>query len=158
MKAGRFRSDLWYRLNIFPIRIPPLRERLEDVPLFLRFFVEKYGKWIGKKFDVIPQRTMEALKRYPWPGNIRELENLIERAVITSPEGHLEIDVPSIKGNMPSDDVDALEDIERSHILHVLGKVRWRIEGPAGAAERLGLKPSTLRARMARLGIRRYRP
>jgi formate hydrogenlyase transcriptional activator len=155
VKAGRFRSDLWYRLSIFPIHVPPLRERLEDIPLFLRFFVDKYGKWIGKTFDVIPQKTVEALKCYHWPGNIRELENLIERAVITSPGGHLQIDLPSGENTFASIRDETLEAFEREYITGVLVRKGWKIKGETGAANALGLKPSTLRKRMEKLGITR---
>jgi transcriptional regulator with GAF, ATPase, and Fis domain len=155
VKAGRFRQDLWYRLNIFPIRIPPLRERLEDIPLFVSFFVDKYGKWIGKKFEVVPQKTIHALERYNWPGNIRELENLIESAVITSPEGNLRIDVPFGKKKLSSNQDQTIEAFEREYIVGMLEKKNWKIKGESGAAKSLGLKPSTLRARMAKLGIRR---
>ena len=155
VKTGRFRQDLWYRLNIFPIRIPPLRERLEDIPLFVSFFVDKYGKWIGKKFEVVPQKTIHALERYNWPGNIRELENLIESAVITSPEGNLQIDVPFGKKKLSSNQDQTIEAFEREYIVGMLEKKNWKIKGEFGAAKSLGLKPSTLRARMVRLGIKR---
>jgi transcriptional regulator with GAF, ATPase, and Fis domain len=131
---------------------------LDDIPLFLHFFVEKYAKWMGKKFDIISQRTIEALQCYQWPGNIRELENVIERAVITSQEGDLRIAVPSASDNRLPDDTEVLHELNRRHILAVLGNVRWKIEGRNGAAQRLGLKPSTLRTRMAKLGIKRPTP
>jgi formate hydrogenlyase transcriptional activator len=154
VEAGRFRRDLWYRLNTFPIVVPPLRDRIEDIPLFVSWFVERYGKWIGKHFDMVPQKTIKALQRYSWPGNIRELENLIERAVITSPEGTLFIELPAAH-----DEVEtmgkSLEEIERDHIVRVFEDTSWVIEGPNGAARRLGLKPSTLRFRAKKLNIRR---
>ena len=154
VEAGRFRRDLWYRLNTFPIVVPPLRDRVEDIPLFVSWFVERYGKWIGKHFDMVPYKTIKALQRYSWPGNIRELENLVERAVITSPEGTLFIELPA-----GHDEVEtkgkSLEEIERNHIVHVLEGTGWVIEGPNGAARRLGLKPSTLRFRAKKLNIRR---
>jgi len=153
VEAGRFRRDLWYRLTVFPIFVPPLRDRLEDIPLFLSFFVEKYGKWIGKKFDTISQKTINALKAYSWPGNIRELENIIERAVITSPEGHLRIELPAQERSQLK--TKSLADLERQHILRVLEETAWIINGPRGAARQLGLKHSTLRSRMQKLGIRR---
>ena len=108
VEEGRFRRDLWYRLSVFPISVPPLRERMEDTPLFVSFFVDKYGKWIGKKFKRIPQKTIKALKGYSWPGNIRELENLIERAVITSPEGDLQIEIPAASGFLPDQTLSLL--------------------------------------------------
>jgi formate hydrogenlyase transcriptional activator len=163
VEAGRFRRDLWYRLSIFPISIPPLRERLDDIPLFLSWFVGKYGKWIGKKFDMVPQKTIKALERYAWPGNIRELENLIERAVITSPEGRLQIELPETDRlrdmEEPAKENDSsLRSFEREHILNVLEHAGWIIEGPKGAARQLGLRPSTLRFRMQKLDIKRPSP
>ena len=154
VEAGRFRRDLWYRLNTFPIVVPPLRDRLEDIPLFVSWFVKRYGKWIGKHFDMVPHKTIKALQSYSWPGNIRELENLIERAVITNPEGTLFIELP-----VGHDEVKtkgkSLEEIERDHIVRVLEDTGWVIEGPDGAARTLGLKPSTLRFRAKKLNIRR---
>jgi transcriptional regulator with GAF, ATPase, and Fis domain len=152
VEESRFRRDLWYRLSVFPIFVPPLRERLEDIPLFLSWFVDKYGKWIGKKFKRVPQKTIKALQRYSWPGNIRELENLIERAVITSPEGSLQIEVPAPNGFLP-DRTLSLQELEREYIFKVLENARWKIEGREGAALRLGLNPSTLRFRMKKLRI-----
>jgi formate hydrogenlyase transcriptional activator len=154
IEAGRFRRDLWYRLSIFPVAVPPLRERLEDIPLFVRWFVDRYGKWIGKQFDIISHKTIKALQSYSWPGNIRELENIIERAVITSPEGNLHVELPLSVGTAP-DKGCTLEEIERGHILKVLQDTDWIIEGPRGAARRLGLNPSTLRFRAKKLDIRR---
>jgi formate hydrogenlyase transcriptional activator len=155
VEAGRFRRDLWYRLNVFPIHVPPLRDRREDVALFVDFFVEKYSKWIGKTFRAVPRTTVKALQEYSWPGNIRELENLIERAVITSPEPNLLIEVPGAH-HMPSyTHLKTLRDFERDYIVHVLTESGWKIKGRAGAANHLGLKPSTLRSRMERLAITR---
>lgn len=156
VEEGRFRRDLWYRLSIFPISIPPLRERLDDIPLFLGSFVKKYGMWIGKQFKMVPLKTIKALQSYPWPGNIRELENLVERAVITSPDGNLQIEIPSRPETM-TDSGKTLRDFEKDHILKVLEETNWTIEGPNGAARRLGLKPSTLRFRAKKLDIRRPR-
>jgi transcriptional regulator with GAF, ATPase, and Fis domain len=157
VEAGRFRRDLWYRLTIFPIYVPPLRERLEDIPLFMNFFVDKHGKRIGKKFDMIPQRFIKALEGYSWPGNIRELENMIERAVIKSPEGNLQIETPLQLG-VPLDKRKKHEEFEREHILNILKDTNWIIEGRKGAAQRLGLTPSTLRYRMKTLDIKRQHP
>ncbi len=154
VEEGRFRRDLWYRLSVFPVFVPPLRERLEDIPLFISWFVDKYGKWIGKKFKRVPQKTIRALQGYNWPGNIRELENLIERAVITSTEGHLQIEIPASSGASPFQTL-SLEEVERDHIVSVLENTKWKIEGRGGAASRLGLKPSTLRFRMKKLKIKR---
>ena len=154
VEESRFRKDLWYRLNVFPIYIPPLRERMDDIPLFVSFFVDKYGKWIGKKFDVVSHKTIKALQRYSWPGNIRELENLIERSVITSPDGKLQVEIPTQPGTS-GNKKENLKGIEREHILHILDKTYWKINGPNGAAKRLGLHPNTLRFRMNKLGIKR---
>jgi formate hydrogenlyase transcriptional activator len=157
VEAGRFRRDLWYRLNVFPIYVPPLRERLEDIPLFVNFFVTKYSKRTGKRFDVIPRKAIKALENYSWPGNIRELENVIERAAITSPEGNLRIELPTgpdLSGNRGK----TLADFERDHILRVLEETYWKINGPNGAAQYLGLHPETLRTRMRKLDIRRPAP
>ena len=152
--SGRFRQDLWYRLNVFPIVIPPLRDRLDDIPLFVSFFVQKYAKVMGKGFDNISQNTLRALQAYSWPGNIRELENLVERAVITSPDGHLHVDPPGGR-KIPPAPAKTLAQFERSYILQVLDECNWKINGPRGAAERLGLHPETLRTRMRKLDIRR---
>jgi transcriptional regulator with GAF, ATPase, and Fis domain len=154
VEEGKFRRDLWYRLNIFPIFVPPLRERLDDIPLFVQWFVRKYAKWSGKEFDMISQKTMRTLQNYPWPGNVRELENLIERAVITSPNGTLRVEMPLAKHAAP-DKSKTLADFEREHIIKALEDTEWKIEGPRGAARRLALNPSTLRFRMQKLAIRR---
>jgi transcriptional regulator with GAF, ATPase, and Fis domain len=156
VEEGRFRRDLWYRLSIFPISIPPLRERLDDIPLFLSSFVTKYGTWMGKQFNMLPLKTIKALESYPWPGNIRELENLVERAVITSPDGNLQIELP-VRWEAVADSKKTLQEFEKDHILKVLEETNWTIEGPNGAALRLGLKPSTLRFRAKKLDIRRPR-
>ena len=153
-EAGRFRKDLWYRLSVFPIRIPPLRERPDDIPLLVGWLVNKHGKALGKKFESLPLKTLAALQRYSWPGNVRELENVIERAVIASPEGHLRIEVPE-DGNHVRREVYNLQQVEREHILRVLDSTGWIIEGPRGCACRLGLNPGTLRSRMRKLNIHR---
>jgi DNA-binding NtrC family response regulator len=129
-----------------------LRERLEDIPNFVSWFVKKYSKGSGKKFKKVPMKTINALKRYAWPGNIRELENLIERAVITSTDNRLQLEIP-ISPESIADPSMNLSDVERSHILKVLRHSRWKIEGPNGAAEKLGLNPSTLRFRMKKLNV-----
>jgi transcriptional regulator with GAF, ATPase, and Fis domain len=154
VEKGRFRRDLWYRLSIFPIFIPPLRERQEDIPLFVSTFVKKHAAWVGKHFDRAPQKTIRALQRYDWPGNIRELGNLIERAVITSPDGELRIELPARKDPF-ADTGRTLGEFERDYIFRILEETGWIIEGPSGAALRLGMKPSTLRLRMKKHGIRR---
>jgi formate hydrogenlyase transcriptional activator len=158
VRAGRFRRDLYFRLNVFPITVPPLRDRHGDIPLLTRYLVDRLAARNGRRIVQIPQRVIEKLERYPWPGNVRELENVLERAVITSGHGILDISEPldgadSCVPAAPSG--ERLRDVERAHILRVLAARNWRIEGSSGAAEVLGLKPSTLRSLMQRLKIRR---
>jgi formate hydrogenlyase transcriptional activator len=168
-----FRQDLFYRLNVFPLHVPPLRERPEDIPSLVHYFVRRFNAKIGRQISRVPRETMERLVCYSWPGNVRELENVIERAVILSLGNELEIGsgvLPQATGELvcqdpsPSDSgarsqsalaVHHLEEIRRHEILEVLRHVSWRIEGPGGAAQMLRLKPSTLRSRMRTLGIRR---
>ena len=156
---GRFREDLFYRLNVFPITVPPLRQRQDDIPLLVNHFVTKFNKKIGKKIDSVSKETLNTLQEYHWPGNVRELESVVERAVITSQGSALQIldrFTTAKKTAEPSGhDVRALIDLEQDHILQVLLKTGWRIEGSNGAALLLGLNPSTLRARMRKYGIRR---
>jgi formate hydrogenlyase transcriptional activator len=152
--AGKFRKDLYYRLNVFPIAIPPLRKRSEDIPLLAWSFVREFGKKMGKRIESIPRRTMEALGRYPWPGNVRELRNVIEHAMIISEGKTLEVRLPALATEEPAPS-PALDEIERTHILSVLEKTRWRLAGEGGAAEQLGLKRTTLQARMKKLGLTR---
>jgi transcriptional regulator with GAF, ATPase, and Fis domain len=157
VKAGRFRKDLYYRLNVFPIHVPPLRERSEDIPLIAWSFVSEYQKKMGKRIDSIPKRNMEALQSYSWPGNVRELRNVIERAMILTSGGVLQIPIPSI--STPDNARErSLEDMERKCIKDVLEKTAWRISGKGGAAEVLGLKRTTLQAKMKKLGIQRPIP
>jgi formate hydrogenlyase transcriptional activator len=157
-----FRSDLYYRLNVFPIHVPPLRERPEDIPLLAHHFVQQAARQMGKTIDTIPQETMEALIRYRWPGNIRELENVIERSVILSPGPVLLLSPRDLKSRVPPDQradrQQTLEEVERSHILATLKGTRWVVSGPNGAASRLGLNRSTLHFRMKKLGIVRPWP
>jgi PAS domain S-box-containing protein len=166
VREGRFRSDLYYRLNVFPIEVPPLRDRKEDLPLLVAHFIRKHTTALGRRVDRVSARSMELLERYSWPGNIRELEHVIERGIILSPGPTLEVDdwMPRQIGlaagvggpgdaSEPGD--DTLEDAERRHILQVLERTDWRVSGERGAAKILGLKPTTLEARMKRLGIRR---
>ena len=159
IRKGRFREDLFYRLNVFPITIPPLRQRKEDIPLLVDYFVAKFNKKTGKKIDTVSKDTLNVLQEYDWPGNVRELESIIERAVITSQGTGLQIldrFVNSLKaGEQEVQDCKVLVDIEREHILQALEKTGWRIEGEKGAAAMLGLNPSTLRGRMRKGGIRR---
>jgi formate hydrogenlyase transcriptional activator len=155
-RKGRFREDLYYRLNIFPITVPPLRQRKEDIPLMVQAFIERYSRKLGKQITSIQKETMKALQDYPWPGNVRELESVIERAVILCPGPVLQLaDKLEISSPPLSSTVRTLEEMERDQILKTLSETRWRIEGKDGAAAILGLHPSTLRARMHKLGILR---
>jgi DNA-binding NtrC family response regulator len=159
--ARRFRADLYYRLNVFPIALPPLRERREDIPALVRHFAAKTARKLGRPLDGIAPDFVERACAYDWPGNIRELENLVERALITSGGGTLDrselvaaaVD-PEPGITQPAGNA-TLEDVERAHIRHVLERARWQVEGENGAARILGLNPSTLRGRMRKLGIRR---
>ena len=152
--AGQFREDLYYRLNVFPIVVPPLRERTEDIPLLVWRFVEEVGRTFGKRIDRISDENMSALQAYPWPGNVRELRNLVERAMITVTGSELTIALPRSAAPRIQSHVK-LADVEREHILSILESTRWRIRGVHGAAEQLGLKPTTLETRMAKLGLQR---
>jgi len=154
VEKGRFRSDLWYRLNTFPIVIPPLRDRREDIPLFVNHFVNQYCSKIGKRFDKVPKKIIRKLSRYSWPGNIRELDNIIARAVIISREGNLQIQIPD-SPHQKDPDQRTFKQIEKTYILQTLEDSGWKIEGPKGAAIKLDLKPSTLRNKMKRLGVSR---
>ncbi|MCG6535417.1 MAG: sigma 54-interacting transcriptional regulator, partial [Syntrophales bacterium LBB04] len=152
VQQGKFREDLYYRLAVFPIHIPSLRERLEDIPLMVEFFVHEFAEKMGKRIRNVPRKTLEALQRYPWPGNVRELRNVIERAVIVSSNDTLSVELPLLsKGK--SSRIVTLEEAERRHIVEVLENTRWRIKGARGAANLLGLRPSTLYNAMSRLGI-----
>jgi transcriptional regulator with GAF, ATPase, and Fis domain len=162
IRHGRFRENLFYRINVFPITIPPLRERTEDIPLLVNHFLDRFNKKIGKKIDSVTRETLNALTKYPWPGNIRELESVIERAVITSQGTELQVwdkldlfEKTREPTRKPTAEINALADLEHDHILQVLHKTGWRIEGKSGAALLLGLNPSTLRARMRKYGISR---
>ena len=152
--AGRFRKDLYYRLNVFPISIPPLREHSEDVPPLVWAFVKQYEKKMGKRVDHIPRKDMDAMQRYPWPGNARELRNIVEHAMITSTGETLRLRPPQAESEEFSTNRN-LEDVERLHILGILEKTGWRVTGKGGAAEILGLKRTTLQSRMKKLGIKR---
>ncbi len=158
VKRGEFRSDLYYRLNVFPILLPPLRARREDIPALVTHFVEIFGRRIGREIEYIPPETMSALSSYEWPGNIRELQNLIERAVILSNDGVLPNPLPTAgtPGVSVSPAAITLKDSERALILHTLEGVGWVIGGPKGAATKLGLKRTTLIHKMQKLGISRW--
>jgi formate hydrogenlyase transcriptional activator len=171
---GTFRQDLYYRLNVFPVQLPPLRERREDIPPLVHYFVRRFSLKIGRKITRIQRETMERLMNYSWPGNVRELENVIERAVILSPGIELEI-APGVLPEMavvasaqaaaprpaPAEkspeapSPQSIDQVERGHILAVLMQTNWRIEGADGAAALLNLNPSTLRSRMKKLGVQR---
>jgi transcriptional regulator with GAF, ATPase, and Fis domain len=151
---GTFREDLFYRLNVFPIEVPPLRERADDIPLLVWHFIDLFGTEYGKTIETVSDRTMAALQNYCWPGNVRELSNLVERAVITASGPDLTIPLPA-GVRKPSAGGDTLMDIEKAHIKNVLDSVGWRIRGARGAANRLGLPPTTLESRMAKLGLAR---
>jgi len=155
VREGSFREDLYYRLNVFPITVPPLRERREDIPLLTRFLVEKAAKRLGKTIKFIPRNVMTRLQEYRWPGNVRELQNVIERAVINSTESKLQLvdDLRLPDSNTDSETLKSLQEIETSHIVRVLEKTNWRIDGPKGAAMILKVNPSTLRSRIRKLRI-----
>jgi transcriptional regulator with GAF, ATPase, and Fis domain len=157
VREGLFREDLFYRLNVFPISVPSLRERVEDIPALVWHFVEAFSRPSGKKVQTISPANMAALQQYGWPGNIRELRNAVERALVVANGPHLHIPVPS---SSPAGAVRSLKlvEVQREHILSVLQAVGWRIRGAGGAADRLGLPPTTLETRMARLGLVRPRP
>ncbi len=157
VKRNEFRSDLYYRLNVFPIPLPPLRARREDIPALVEHFVEIYSRRMDKQIDEIPPETMSALTSYQWPGNIRELQNFIERSVIVSSGSVLRPPLASLKSSAEAESLGAitLEQAEREHILKTLEQTRWVVAGPNGAAARLGIKRSTLYFRMQKLGISR---
>jgi formate hydrogenlyase transcriptional activator len=172
VKSGRFRADLFYRLNVLPLEVPPLRERRADVPQLVMFFLARFAKKFGKRLDSVAPPTMEQLVRYPWPGNVRELQNVIERGAVLSPGPVLELAkdlLPVVRSGEGAGSAAAepqkpavaagkratLEEIERGHILAVLEDTGWLIEGPRGAARILALHPNTLRSRMDKLGIKR---
>ncbi|MFN7956838.1 MAG: sigma 54-interacting transcriptional regulator [Holophagaceae bacterium] len=155
---GRFREDLWYRLNVFPISVPPLRQRKEDIPMLAQFFLDRFCQKLGRSPLDLPRSVVQALQAYAWPGNVRELQNLIEQAVLVS-EGPL-LRLPDRLGPAPSGPVGSgllpgLVEVERDHIIKVLDATSWKVEGARGAADILGLAPSTLRSRMQKLGIER---
>jgi len=154
VREGSFRKDLYYRLSVFPITIPPLLERRDDIPLLVWAFVKEFGEKMGKSIEVIPKKTMDMLQGYSWPGNVRELRNVIERAMILNRGQTFHVD------RFKSEDFEAeqpvrLDELERRHIIDMLERTGWRVSGKNGTAEILGLKPTTLEARMKKLGIER---
>jgi transcriptional regulator with GAF, ATPase, and Fis domain len=154
VREGRFREDLFYRLNIFPLFVPPLRERKEDILPLAWSFVQEFGARMGKRIESIPQKGIETLQNYTWPGNVRELRNVIERAMIMTAGPVLRMEIPKsieAKNGRPG----TLEEIESRHIIDVLNSTGWRVSGKGGAAELLGLNPKTLESRMKKLGIQR---
>ena len=157
VEEQKFRSDLYYRLNVFPITVPPLRERAEDIPMLVRHFAQKFAQRMKKRIETIPSESMRALQNYAWPGNVRELENLVERAVILSSNSDLFVPIAELKrpSSTPNGSVITLEDAEREHILKALRDAQWTIGGPAGAAAKLGMKRTTLQSKMQKLGITR---
>jgi len=157
VKRSQFRSDLYYRLNVFPIPLPPLRARREDIPALVEHFVEIYARRMDKQIEHVPPETMTALTSYQWPGNIRELQNFIERSVILSSGNVLCPPLASLRAAAETESLEAvtLEDAERDHIRKILEQTRWVVAGPKGAAARLGIKRSTLYFRMQKLGILR---
>lgn len=159
IEEGKFRRDLYYRLNVFPIAVPSLSERIEDVPLLAKYFTHKYARILGKDIKSISDEAMNRLKSYRWPGNIRELENIIERALILSHGEEVELEKEHFGRLFESPSKHSgdmrLEHIERSHITNILDQTRWRINGERGAAKILGINPNTLRSRMVKLGIKK---
>jgi len=156
VKDGRFRADLYYRLNVFPIALPPLRERTEDIPRLVWFFINRRQRALGRKITSVPAAVLSALQQHAWPGNVRELDNVIERAMIHSTTGTLTLDDgTNLSVWRGSRENETLEEAERRHIEHALRRCRWRINGKGNAADVLGLHPNTLRNRMKKLGIRR---
>ncbi|MCP4403738.1 MAG: response regulator [bacterium] len=164
VRQGRFRQDLYYRLKVYDITIPPLRRRKDDIPLLVQAFVRQLNKKLGKQIDTIPQHTMERLQYYPWPGNVRELENTVEQALINAHDNTLHVDLPlpqnesspeGVPQSFESLSFGTLEELERSYISHILQQTNWKIAGDGGAAQVLGLNPSTLRSRIQKLGIQK---
>lgn len=152
IKKGEFRQDLYYRLNIFPIAVPPLRERKEDIPLLMEKFVKEFAEKNGKRIELVPKKTIKSLQRYSWPGNIRELRNVIERAIILAKGPILHINLPKIDGS-DSESMMTLDEVQKQHIISVLEQTNRKIRGNDGAAKILGMKPTTLESRMKKLGI-----
>jgi len=154
---GRFRADLFYRLSVYPIRLPSLKEREEDIPRLVWFLINRHQRELGRRITDVPSSVMRALQQHTWPGNVRELDNVIERAMIGSSGGVLQLDESFMEGKRPARQVDgdSLDAVQRAHIEAVLNECGWRINGKDNAAERLGIHPNTLRFRMKKLGVLR---
>ena len=156
VQDGEFRSDLYYRLHVFPLSVPPLRERREDIAILVRHFVDEYARRMNRRIETIPSHVIEALIRYSWPGNVRELQNFIERSVILSPGSILRSPIAELKEapvQTPSSELSTLEEMERQHVLRAIRKSNWVLGGPNGAAARLGMKRTTLAYRIRKLNI-----
>jgi len=153
VEEREFRADLYYRLNVFPLTVPPLRERREDIPLLVRYFVQQFARRMSRRISTIPAESMQALVKYNWPGNIRELQNFIERAVILSTGSVLHIPARELKRGGVSGNVVTLETAEREAIVRALRDSEGKVAGPSGAAAKLGMKRTTLQAKMRKLGI-----
>ena len=160
VKNGRFREDLWYRLNVFPLSIPPLRDRGGDIPLLVYWVINKIQRKHGKEIKTVPREVMDELNAYKWPGNVRELENIIERAIVVTQGPVLRLAAP-LKASRKQEEITqtaplkSLTEMEKEYILQALRKTHWNVTGKGGAADLLGLNPSTLRGRMRKHGIRR---
>jgi transcriptional regulator with GAF, ATPase, and Fis domain len=153
---GRFRADLYYRLSVYPIHLPSLQERADDIPRLVWFFIHRHQRDLGRQITKVPQALMDSLQRYAWPGNVRELENVVERAMIASYGDTLQLDAPLAlgpRGRAHAEASDNLDAIQRAHIESVLERCGWRINGAGNSAERLGIHPNTLRFRMKKLGV-----
>jgi formate hydrogenlyase transcriptional activator len=157
VRQGRFREDLWYRLKVFPITVPPLREHPEDIPLLVKWFVGQLARKMGKPTAEIPKHTMQMLQNYPWPGNVRELEHAIEGAIITAQGKKLNFELPNISDAAFSD-FKSFEEMESEYILRILKAKNWRIGGEDSAASTLGMHVNTLRGRMKKLGLKKPKP
>ena len=156
VNRGQFRIDLYYRLNVFPVTLPPLRERREDIPMLVHHYVDKYARRMNRRIETIPSHAMEIFANYPWPGNVRELQNFIERAVILSPGSVLQPPLAELRHTMvtaPGSKPSTLKELEREHVLRAIRESNWVIGGPKGAAARLGMKRTTLMHRIQKLGI-----
>jgi formate hydrogenlyase transcriptional activator len=155
VRQEKFREDLFFRLNVFPIVMPPLRERQEDIPLLAWHYISEFEEKMGKRIDAIPSTSLEGLKAYPWPGNVRELRNVIEHAMIITTGKTLKVKVPDFNQHVSSETDMSLKSVEKRHMKTVLERCNWRIRGKNGAADILDLKPSTLYYRMEKLGLKR---